>query len=87
MELLAIIFIAFWILILFKLLSIGVYLLTIPIKIVFVILSLLLSVFIIIPLVVASGLFVILFAPVTALISLLPFILVIFGIVLLVKNS
>ncbi len=87
MEIFAVLLIVATAWILIKIFSAGIYLLTIPIKIVLAILSVLLSVFILIPLGIVTGLFAIVLTPFALIIPLLPIILVIAGVVLLVRRS
>ena len=87
MEILAILFILFSVWVFFKILSAGVLLITIPLKIIGAIVFSVIMVILAIPLGIVSGLIGLLAIPFAILIPLAPVVLVLAGIYLLLKNS
>ena len=87
MEIFSILLIVLGVVVLLKLFSAGLYILSIPIKLVFLLLSIIFTIVLIIPLGIFSGLFSLLLIPFAIIIPFLPIILIVVGVFLLAKHS
>ena len=87
MEIFSVLLIVLGVVVLVKLFSAGLYILSIPIKLVFLLLSIIFSIFLIIPFGIFSGLISLLMIPFAIIIPLLPIVLIVAGVLLLAKRS
>ena len=87
MEIFSIVLILLGVVLLAKVLSAWLYILSIPLKFIFILLTIIISVVFIIPFGILSGLFSVLLIPFAVLIPLLPIFLIVAGIFLLMKHS
>jgi hypothetical protein len=87
MEIFSVLLIVLAVVVLVKLFSAGLYILSIPIKLVFLLLSIIFTVVLIIPFGIFSGLVSLLLIPFAIIIPFLPVILIVLGVLLLAKRS
>jgi hypothetical protein len=89
--LIAVLLIVLFTFVIFKILAlimhVSIYMLTLPFKILGVLLAVLLAVFVVFPISLVGAIIGLIIAPIALFVVLIPFILVTIGIILLIKNS